>query len=76
MKGSGATCRLRVNGQLATTGATWTMANDGAIYYVPVTVGSAALRKITLELPSNALWGGTQIGLQDLFYAPDSRVPK
>jgi hypothetical protein len=52
------------------------MANDGAIYYVPVTFGSAALRKITLELPNNALWGGIQIGPADSIYAPETKGPK
>jgi lysophospholipase L1-like esterase len=76
MKGNGASVRMRVNGQLATTGTTWTMLNDGGVYYVPVTFGSAGLRRITLECSSNVRFGGIVIGPADSITASETRGPR
>jgi hypothetical protein len=76
VKGTGAPIRMRVNGQLVTTGSTVTPTNDGSQYYVPVTFGSGAIRRISLEFSNAVSFGGIQINPTDSLWKPESRGPR
>jgi GDSL-like Lipase/Acylhydrolase family len=76
LKGTGAPVRVRVDGQLVGTGATFTTAADGSTYFVPVTFGSSALRRITLEFSAAAWWGGIQINPTDSLWKAAAKGPR
>jgi hypothetical protein len=74
VKGTGQAIRMRVNGELVTTGSTVTPTNNGSVYFVPVTFGSSAIRRISLEFTNAVYFGGIQINPTDSLWR--SREPR